>query len=509
VRILGVTRLSRDSDASTSIERQRDAIGHTVKARGDRLVAMTEDVDTSGSVSPFERDDLGLWLTDPAKIGQWDALAVHKLDRLTRSLVDFIALLDWCKAHGKTVISVSESLDFSTAHGRMFAQLLAMFAEFERSRISERRADHARKARELARWDGRSIPTGYQPVKVNNHHELEPEPVAAALIHQMADMVIAGTSARQIAAALNAEGVPTIRGGRRWDSGVILRVMRNPSLRGYIMHDNEVVRGEDGLPVGRTPILDDDTWAKVQARLNANGAPGAGVRKGAAMLLGIIHCAECGQRLYIRRRSQGDRYRHPDLSTCTYTYTAKDVERETRNLLLAHTDELPMMERREVPAEDHVAELGRVQESLDELDQAFERGTVSAESYGRMTARLEAKRDHLASLPVIEAEEVWEQTDESFHDHWRSLDAAGQHKLLLDLGVRVYIAKVASGILVPDPPLRKGRPDGSRTTRVGTAVIKVDLGKISHLRKRAESARPGPMLTSATSSVRAAGSPPR
>ena len=108
----------------------------------------------------FRHDDLGPWLTDPDKVRRWDAIMVHKLDRLTRSLIDFIALLDWCKAHGKTFISVSESLDFSTAHGRMFAQLLAMFAEFERSRISERRADHARKARELARWDGRAVPTG-------------------------------------------------------------------------------------------------------------------------------------------------------------------------------------------------------------------------------------------------------------------------------------------------------------------------------------------------------------
>jgi hypothetical protein len=51
----------------------------------------------------------------PGQVGQLDALVVHKLDRLTRSLVDCIALPDWCKAHGKTVFSVSESLDFSSA----------------------------------------------------------------------------------------------------------------------------------------------------------------------------------------------------------------------------------------------------------------------------------------------------------------------------------------------------------------------------------------------------------
>src|SRR5262249_851307 len=116
-----------------------------------------------------------------------------------------------------------------------------------------------------------------------------------------------------------------------------------------------------------------------------------------------------------------------------------------------------------------------------------------------MTARQEARRDHLTSLPVTEAEEIWEPAGESFHDRWRSLDAAGQHNVLLDLGVRVHIAKAASGILVPDPTLRKGWPDGTRTTRVGSAVIKVDLGKISDLRRRANSNRPGPMQTATTS----------
>lgn len=486
MRILGVTRLSRDNDASTSIERQRDAIEHTVKARGDRLVAMTEDVDTSGSISPFDREDLGAWLNDPARIGQWDALTVHKLDRLTRSLVDFITLLDWCKTHGKTVISVSESLDFSTAHGRMFAQLLAMFAEFERSRIGERRADHARKAWELARWDGRAVPTGYRPVKVNSHYELEPEPDAAALIRRIADLVIVGTSARQIAARLNTEGVPTVRGGQRWDSSVILRILRNASLRGYVMHGNEVVRGEDGLPVQRTPILGDETWAQVQARLDKNASPGSGIRKGASLLLGIVHCAGCGQRLYMGRRAEGDRYRHRDGSTCPGgSFTARYVERETTNLLLAFTDELPMMERREIPAQDHVADLRKVQESLDELDQAFEKGTVTAESYGRMTAKLEARRDQLGALPVIEAAEVWEPTGETFHEHWHSLDAEGRHALLLSLGVRVDVAKADSGLLVPDPPLIRGRQFGSRTTRVGRAVIRVDYGRLSELRDRA------------------------
>jgi hypothetical protein len=106
-----------------------------------------------------------------------------------------------------------------------------------------------------------------------------------------------------------------------------------------------------------------------------------------------------------------------------------------------------------------------------------------------MTAKLEARRDMLAALPVTEATDIWEDTGETFHEHWRSLDAEGRHALLLSMGVRVDVAKAGTGVLVPDPVLIPGRKFGSRTTRVGRAVIKVDYGKLGELRDRAAVAR--------------------
>jgi DNA invertase Pin-like site-specific DNA recombinase len=176
MRILGATRLSHGTDESTSVERQREQIQHTAKVRGDDVVFISEDVDVSGAVSPFSRPDLGPWLTDPAKVAQWDTLVVAKMDRLSRSLIDFAGLLKWCQAHGKVIVSVSESLDFGTAVGRLMAQILMMFAEFERERMSERRADAAVKIRSNGHYGGGSTAYGYRTVKVNNHHELETTP---------------------------------------------------------------------------------------------------------------------------------------------------------------------------------------------------------------------------------------------------------------------------------------------------------------------------------------------
>ena len=67
-RVLGVRRLSHDTDASTSIERQGESIDHWAKTHGHTVVAMTQDTDVSGSVAPQDRDDLGPWLTDRAKL---------------------------------------------------------------------------------------------------------------------------------------------------------------------------------------------------------------------------------------------------------------------------------------------------------------------------------------------------------------------------------------------------------------------------------------------------------
>src|SRR6266542_4408782 len=170
------TRLSNFTDESTSIERQGEQGEATAKARGEDVVHVAQDVDVSGAVSPFQRADLGPWLTDPDKIAQWDMLIVAKLDRLSRSLIDFAGLLKWCQKHGKIIVSVSESLDFGTAAGRLMAQTLMMFAEFERERMSERRADAAVKLRSNAHYGGGTVPYGYRTVKGNSHWEREPDP---------------------------------------------------------------------------------------------------------------------------------------------------------------------------------------------------------------------------------------------------------------------------------------------------------------------------------------------
>ena len=215
----------------------------------------------------------------------------------TRSLRDFDDLRQWCDDHGKVIISVSESIDLSTSIGRMFANLLAMFAQFERERMGERRADAARKARREGRWDGRTIPFGY---KVNGSNRYVKDPDYGPVAAEMAQDRLNGRSLSWIARQLTGRGVKPRGGADHWTADRVQKVLLNPSLNGQITADGKILRGEDGKPLRFTddPILSDDDWTKLQAVMKTRPR---GQRAGGFALTGVAFC-QCGKTLYGNRR---------------------------------------------------------------------------------------------------------------------------------------------------------------------------------------------------------------
>jgi site-specific DNA recombinase len=165
LRVLGRIRLSRDADETgTSIERQREAIEQWSAMHGHTVVAWAIDSGVSGSVDPFETPELGPWLK-LAKLAEWDALVVYRLDRLSRRVIPLNALFGFIQKHDKTLASVSESLDLSTWIGRLVANVIAGVAEGELEAIRERNLSSQKKLRELGRWHGGFAPYGYRSEK--------------------------------------------------------------------------------------------------------------------------------------------------------------------------------------------------------------------------------------------------------------------------------------------------------------------------------------------------------
>ncbi|MGO9083259.1 MAG: recombinase family protein [Streptosporangiaceae bacterium] len=490
MRVLGAVRLSAMTDETTSPERQREAIGHTAAARGDKVIHITEDLDVSGAVSPFDRDDLGPWLTEPATISAWDVLIVAKLDRLSRSTSDLDRLVKWCLAHGKVLVSVSESIDIATSTGRLFVKFLALFAEFERERISERRSEAAATLRQSARWGGGRVPYGYAAEGNGHGYVLVPDPAEQAVVQRAAAEAIGGKSVTAVCAGLKHDGIQS-QSGKAWKTSVLLRILRSPVIRGYLVSDGEIVRDSDGMPVQREGLIDDGTWRALQRALDANSSPGSGSNSDAALLLQVAFCA-CGAPMYqMNKKGTGQRYYRCATARAGGSCTGRSVrmnvlEELVTGTLLDAAGTVPMQERIVIPAEDHQAELAKVTEQLAGLQDQFMRDKLSAEIFATMAGKLETRQKRLGALPATPERVVMVPTGQTFGEHWSGLTDAGRHAFLTNSNVRVVVDGVTAGAVPMDAATLSDRMIS--LSFAGGRLVTVDLGGVADLRDLAATA---------------------
>lgn len=211
LRVVGYLRVSTDEQAASGLglASQERAIRDAATRHGWQVVGLVRDEGVSGKDldRPGIRELLALAGSDGA-----DAIAVAKLDRLTRSLVGLSDLMDWAQRHGLALVALDLGLDTSTDTGRLVARIMASVGEWERERISER----TRSAAEVRRERGSVM--GRPGVR-------DSAPAVAALIRSARE---SGSTWQAIADKLNAENVPTVRGGSLW------RVSSVQSAAGYV-----------------------------------------------------------------------------------------------------------------------------------------------------------------------------------------------------------------------------------------------------------------------------------
>ena len=131
------------------------------------------------------------------------------------------------------------------------------------------------------------------------------------IVNRTVDAICSGTSANELARILMAEGIPGPQ-GNGWHAQGIIRILRNPALRGYVTqaktHEKpQIVRGPDRLPIKRTPILDDLTWMRVERALEDGSQQKTGVRHDASPFLGTAVCGRCGAALHAFRFAKNSR----------------------------------------------------------------------------------------------------------------------------------------------------------------------------------------------------------
>jgi len=239
-----------------SLHAQREACeSYIASQRSEGWVLVRDQYDDGGiSGGTLERPGLKRLLAD-IEDGFVDVVVVYKIDRLSRSLMDFSKLVEVFDRNGVTFVSVTQSFNTTTSMGRLTLNILLSFAQFEREVTAERIRDKVRASRMKGMWMGGCPPLGYE---VKNRKLVET--TDAAHVRWVFARFIEIGSGTLLARELAERGVTTSR-GHRIDKKFIYRMLNNRVYIGDAVHKGTSYPGE------HSAIIDREVWDSVHAIL--------------------------------------------------------------------------------------------------------------------------------------------------------------------------------------------------------------------------------------------------
>src|SRR5262245_12377017 len=285
-----------------SLEAQREACEAFVASQRPEgwLLAPDRYGDGGYSGANLERPALKRLLAD-IEAGRVDVVVVYKIDRLSRSLMDFAKLVEVFERKGVTFVSVTQSFNTTTSMGRLTLNVLLSFAQFEREVIGERIRDKFAASRRKGIWMGGWAPLGYD---VKNR-KLVVNKAEAATVRMVFQRFAKAGSATKLAQALIAEGMTNKR-GRPLDKGEIYRLLSNRVYIGAAVHKGVAYPGE------HEAIIDQRLWDKVHAILQLSPRKRAARSRAAtpALLKGLLFGADGAAMTPTHTRRRGRLYRY-------------------------------------------------------------------------------------------------------------------------------------------------------------------------------------------------------
>jgi DNA invertase Pin-like site-specific DNA recombinase len=298
-----------------SLDAQREAAeAYIASQRAEGWSCLPERYDDGGYTGGnMDRPALKRLLTD-VEAGKIDTIVVYKVDRLSRSLLDFSQLVGLFDKHQVSFVSVTQQFNTTTSMGRLTLNILLSFAQFEREIIGERIRDKVAAAKKKGKHTGGPPVLGYD-IDTQNRR-LVVNSAEADLVRRIFRLFLQLGSGMKVAAALNADGYHTkarttragkMRPGQPWDKISVNRVLNNCKYVGQVSHRGTLYDGE------HEAMIDRKTWDRAQEILAANHRARAAHsrRKTPALLGGLIRCGTCGRTMSItftRRRGRTYRY---------------------------------------------------------------------------------------------------------------------------------------------------------------------------------------------------------
>ena len=308
-----------------SLDAQREACEAFIKSQaseGWKLVKTAYD-DGGLSGGNMERPALRRLL---AHIGEGlvDVVVVYKVDRLTRSLVDFAKMVELFDAHGISFVAVTQQFNTTTSMGRLTLNVLLSFAQFEREVTGERIRDKIAASKRKGMWMGGVPSLGFDV----RERRLVINPAEAETVRHIYQRYLELGCVRQLSKELEHRGIKSkVRvsrngiksGGCRFSRGALYELLANPVYIGEIRHKQERHPGQ------HEAILSKELWDRVQQRLNENAARGRGTsnRSITSPLAGKLFDAD-GQPLYVQGATKGRRRYRYYVSKCLVNGSARD-----------------------------------------------------------------------------------------------------------------------------------------------------------------------------------------
>ena len=468
-----------------SLDAQREACEHYVRAQthlGWKLAEQAYD-DGGFTGANLDRPAFQRLLAD-IEARRVDVVVVYKVDRLSRSLLDFARVMDRFNQAKVDFVSVTQNFSTADAMGRLTLNMLMSFAEFEREMIAERTRDKIAASRRRGKWTGGPVPLGYD---VKDKHLVVNE-LEAVTVREVFDLYEQHRSTLAVARLLTERRRATKRHRGRgkpretfvWTKDDVTRVLRNPLCAGWMRLRDELHEGE------HQAIIDRATFNRVRALLDGavrNGSSNRG-RNPSYILRGVLFCAYCGSAFtpastrkgsrefrYYRcvKRDKGGTDQCPARQLPAQAIEEYVVERlreaaVTNSLAEAITASVKarvearrkdlLIERRDLPAKiakltgegrglaDNVRDINAPGRKF--LEERFEK---LGEHLGHLEARLAEVERELASLQNVEVEAGWvAQCLADFNTCWDVLTPENRGRLIRALVHRIEVDEPANRV---------------------------------------------------------------
>jgi len=298
----------------SSLDAQRESGENYIRSQQSQgWVALSDKYDDGGFTgATIDRPALQKLLED-IKSKKVDCVVVYKVDRLSRSLLDFVKLLQFFDEQQIAFVSVTQHFNTNTSMGRLTLNILLSFAQFEREMISERTKDKMAAARMKGRWIGGRAGLGYD---IDSEcKKLVINPKGAELVRLIFKLYIEKKSLLEVARIMNERGYRTkahkdkrkVFGGVEFKNTNIQWVLNNVVYAGKVKYDGKIYPGL------HEAIVCEETFSQAQAILKQNvRVRGTSKnRKFPGLLSGLFRCAPCSTSMthsYARKGNYKYRY---------------------------------------------------------------------------------------------------------------------------------------------------------------------------------------------------------